>query len=57
MSDQILGFIGGSGLYEIEFIENKKLIDINSPFGKTSDKIIEGNINNNKIKDLRKLRL
>jgi len=49
MSDQILGFIGGSGLYEIEFIENKKLIDINSPFGKTSDKIIEGNINNNKI--------
>ena len=49
MSDQILGFIGGSGLYEIEFFENKKLIDINSPFGKTSDKIIEGNINNNKI--------
>ena len=49
MNDQILGFIGGSGLYDIEFIENKKLIDIDSPFGKISDKIIEGNINNNKI--------
>ena len=49
MNDQILGFIGGSGLYEIDFIENKKLIDINSPFGKVSDKIIEGSINNNKI--------
>ena len=49
MNDQILGFIGGSGLYDIEFIENKKSIDIDSPFGKISDKIIEGNINNNKI--------
>ena len=49
MNDQILGFIGGSGLYDIEFIDNKKLIHIDSPFGKISDKIIEGNINNNKI--------
>jgi len=49
MDNQILGFIGGSGLYEIEFIENKKLINIDSPFGKTSDKIIEGKINNNII--------
>ena len=49
MNEQILGFIGGSGLYDIEFIENKKSIDIDSPFGKISDKIIEGNINNNKI--------
>ena len=49
MNDQILGFIGGSGLYDIEFIENKKSIDIDSPFGKISDRIIEGNINNNKI--------
>jgi len=49
MKDQILGFIGGSGIYDIEFIENKKLIEIDSPFGKSSDKIIEGTINNNKI--------
>ncbi len=49
MSEQILGFIGGSGLYEIEFITDKTLININSPYGKTSDKIIEGKINNNKI--------
>ena len=49
MNDQILGFIGGSGLYQIDFIDNKKLLDIKSPWGKASDKIIEGTINKNKI--------
>jgi len=41
----ILGFIGGSGLYDIDFIEQKKFININSPWGRASDKIIEGKIN------------
>lgn len=49
MSDQVLGFIGGSGIYEIEFIEDKKFLDINSPWGNPSGKIIEGIINGNKI--------
>lgn len=49
MNKQILGFIGGSGLYDIDFIDDKKLINIQSPWGNTSDKIIEGSINNNKI--------
>jgi len=49
MSKPILGFIGGSGLYDIDFIDDKKLINIQSPWGNTSDKIIEGSINNNKI--------
>ena len=49
MNDQVLGFIGGSGLYEIDFVDNKKLLDIKSHWGKPSDKIIEGTINENKI--------
>ena len=49
MDDQVLGFIGGSGLYEIDFVKNNKLLDIKSPWGNPSDKIIEGTINENKI--------
>ena len=48
MNDQVLGFIGGSGLYEIDFVDNK-LLDIKSPWGNPSDKIIEGTIYENKI--------
>ena len=49
MTDQILGFIGGSGLYELDFLENIKLLELSSPWGNPSDKIIEGLINENKI--------
>ena len=49
MNDQVLGFIGGSGLYEIDFVDNNKLLDIKSPWGNPSEKIIEGTINENKI--------
>ena len=49
MNDQVLGFIGGSGLYEIDFVDNKKLLDIKSHWGNPSDQIIEGTINENKI--------
>ena len=44
-----LGFIGGSGLYELDFLENIKLLELSSPWGNPSDKIIEGLINDNKI--------
>ena len=49
MNDQVLGFIGGSGLYEIDFVDNNKLLDIKSHWGIPSDKIIEGTIDKNKI--------
>jgi len=49
VNDKVLGFIGGSGLYEIDFVDNKKLLDIKSHWGNPSDKIIEGTINENKI--------
>jgi 5'-methylthioadenosine phosphorylase len=35
MSEWILGIIGGSGLYNIEGLENKEWISIDSPWGPT----------------------
>ena len=49
MAKQVLAFIGGSGLYDIDFIDEKKLLNVDSPWGKTSDQIIEGTINGKKI--------
>ena len=39
-----VGVIGGSGLYSIEQIENINEIEINTPYGKTSEKILQGTI-------------
>lgn len=39
-----IAFIGGSGLYEIDGIENVQEKEIDTPFGKPSDKIIIGEI-------------
>jgi len=44
-----IGVIGGSGVYNIEEIKDIKEIDINTPFGKPSDKIIIGTLENIKI--------
>ncbi|MCL2334733.1 MAG: S-methyl-5'-thioadenosine phosphorylase [Endomicrobia bacterium] len=40
-----IAFIGGSGLYEIDGLENVVEKDIDTPFGKPSDKIIVGSVN------------
>ena len=45
----ILGFIGGSGLYDLNFLDSIKYHDLKSSFGEPSDKIIEGSINGNII--------
>ncbi|MEW5950631.1 MAG: S-methyl-5'-thioadenosine phosphorylase [Elusimicrobiota bacterium] len=39
-----IGVIGGSGLYKIEELKNKKELTVKTPFGKTSDKLIFGEI-------------
>jgi 5'-methylthioadenosine phosphorylase len=39
-----LGIIGGSGLYDFPGLENRKTIDINTPFGKPSSPIITGTL-------------
>ena len=49
MKNQILGVIGGSGLYDIDFLNDKKELNVKSAWGKPSGKILEGKIENNKI--------
>ncbi len=39
-----IGIIGGSGLYELDELENIEEIDVNTPFGKPSDKYIKGEL-------------
>ena len=39
-----LGVIGGSGIYQMQGIEVIKEHDIDTPFGKPSDVIVEGKI-------------
>jgi len=39
-----IAFIGGSGLYEIDSITNVEETDVDTPFGKPSDKIVVGEI-------------
>ena len=47
--DNCLGFIGGSGLYDLNFLKNIKHHNLNSSFGKPSSQIFEGSIDGNKI--------
>ena len=44
MGDRTVGVIGGSGLYDIEGLENVEEIDIETPFGKPSDVILSGTL-------------
>ena len=39
-----LGFIGGSGVYEIEALEQAEWVDVETPWGKPSDQILIGRI-------------
>ena len=52
MSEWILGIIGGSGLYNIEGLENKEWISIDSPWGLPSDSILFAEINGIKLRFL-----
>ena len=49
MNDQILGFIGGSGLYDLDFLKDKKFLELKSHWGNPSDKIIKGSVNGHTI--------
>ena len=49
MSKNKLAFIGGSGIYNLDILNEVKEYDLDSEFGKPSSKIIEGKINNNLI--------
>lgn len=44
MADPKIAFIGGSGLYDMQGIENRQEITIETPFGAPSDAIVVGEI-------------
>ena len=44
MSEPLLGFIGGSGLYEIESLADRREIEVSTPFGYPSDAIVQGSL-------------
>ena len=45
----LLAFIGGSGIYQIEDLKNQKWINVKTPWGSPSDRILSGTVNNNKV--------
>lgn len=45
MEEIKIGILGGSGLYGMDVLKNIKELQINTPFGKTSDVIMAGEIN------------
>lgn len=52
MSTWTIGIIGGSGLYQIDALEDAQWIRINSPFGEASDEVLCGRIGNVKVRFL-----
>ena len=44
-----IGIIGGSGVYNLDGLENPNWIRVKSPWGKTSDEILTGNLNNTEL--------
>jgi 5'-methylthioadenosine phosphorylase len=49
MSEQVLGVIGGSGLYDIDGLVNKEWKAISSPFGKPSDELLFGELDGQQL--------
>ena len=45
MPDPKIAFIGGSGLYDIDGMENRREVTVETPFGDPSDAIVVGEIN------------
>lgn len=46
---RMIGVIGGSGLYQIEGLEDPEWIDVETPWGNPSDSILTGRLAGNKI--------
>ena len=44
-----LAIIGGSGLYDVEEFTKRELLDLDTPWGKTSDQILKANYNNKEV--------
>ncbi|MEM7640645.1 MAG: S-methyl-5'-thioadenosine phosphorylase [Pseudomonadota bacterium] len=46
MSNWVIGVIGGSGLYEIDGLENAEPVSLTTPWGDPSDTLIKGRVGN-----------
>ena len=44
MGARLFGVIGGSGLYQMEGLKNVREVEVRTPFGKPSDKLIVGKL-------------
>jgi len=49
MSGWVLGIIGGSGLYEIEGLKDRRWVKVDTPFGDPSDELLIGTIEGVKL--------
>jgi 5'-methylthioadenosine phosphorylase len=49
MSEWTLGIIGGSGLYEIDALENRAWLNISGPWGAPSDQLLTGELHGVKL--------
>ena len=49
MANNKLAIIGGSGLYDVEEFKDREFIDLNTPWGKPSDKILKTKYNNKEV--------
>jgi 5'-methylthioadenosine phosphorylase len=49
MSKQIVGVIGGSGLYQIEGLQRVRKLNVSTPFGKPSDEFIKGSVGDTEL--------
>jgi 5'-methylthioadenosine phosphorylase len=49
MTDWVLGIIGGSGLYEIEGLEDRRWVEVQTPWGDPSDAFLTGTLNGVKL--------
>src|SRR4030042_271899 len=49
MSETIVGVIGGSGLYEMEGLEDVQTVSVTTPFGDPSDSFVVGRLEGVKI--------
>ncbi len=44
MTEKTLGIIGGSGLYDLPGLENREVVNLETPFGKPSDELVTGTL-------------
>lgn len=49
MEKVTIGVIGGSGIYQIEGLEDVRELEVRTPFGRTSDAIIVGVLGNHRV--------